>query len=77
MPIYEYECQRCGAHFELKRNFKESLLALCPRCKGESRLLFSPVAVIYKGSGFYATDSQRKGNLKDKSKEEKAREEEE
>jgi len=58
MPIYEYECERCQLRFELKRRFSEDGKASCPRCQGEARRLFSPVPIIFKGSGFYVTDSR-------------------
>ena len=61
MPIYEYECERCLLRFELKRSFGEDGRGYCPRCGSEARRLFSPIPIIFKGSGFYITDS-RKGN---------------
>ena len=64
MPIYEYECEKCSLRFELKRHFGEDGGAPCPRCASEARRLFSPVTVIFKGSGFYITDS-RKNNPAD------------
>jgi len=58
MPIYEYECERCSCHFDLRRSFSDSGNedASCPRCQGKTRRLFSPVPIIFKGSGFYVTD---------------------
>ena len=59
MPIYEYECEKCACHFELKRRFDEDEGSpCCPQCKGKVRRLFSPTAIIFKGSGFYVTDSR-------------------
>ncbi len=59
MPIYEYECERCACRFELKRRFSEDGESpCCPRCKGVVRRLFSPAAIVFKGSGFYVTDSR-------------------
>ncbi len=59
MPIYEYECERCGGHFEVKRNFHEDGdNPCCPQCKGKVRRLFFPSAVVFKGSGFYVTDNR-------------------
>lgn len=58
MPTYEYECEKCSLRFELKRRFSENGGASCPRCRGEARRLFSPVPIIFKGSGFYVTDNR-------------------
>ena len=59
MPIYEYECEKCAFKFELKRRFDEDEGSpCCPQCKGKVRRLFSPTAIIFKGSGFYVTDSR-------------------
>ena len=60
MPTYEYECASCGA-FEQKQSIKEEALKECPTCKGEvKRLISRNVGVIYKGSGYYTTDSRAK-----------------
>ena len=59
MPTYEYECEKCACRFELKRRFDEDEGSpCCPQCKGKVRRLFSPTAIIFKGSGFYVTDSR-------------------
>ena len=59
MPIYEYECEKCACRFELKRRFGEDGGSpCCPQCQGKVRRLFSPPAIIFKGSGFYVTDSR-------------------
>jgi putative FmdB family regulatory protein len=59
MPIYEYECGRCRHHFEVKQGFKDKPQAECPRCQGKARRVFQPAPVIFKGSGFYVTDSRK------------------
>jgi putative FmdB family regulatory protein len=60
VPTYEYECEKCGAHFELRRSFTEDgSSADCPKCHAEARRLFKPVPVIFKGSGFYVTDHHK------------------
>jgi len=59
MPVYEYVCDQCCLKFELKRQFSENGGGFCPRCGSEARRLFSPVAIIFKGPGFYVTDSQK------------------
>jgi len=58
LPIYEYQCICCPTRFELKRNFDEDDPVTCPQCGGTAQRIFSPVPVIFKGSGFYSTDSR-------------------
>ena len=58
MPIYEYECTCCPSRFELKRSFSEDRPVCCPKCGGDVARVFSSVPVIFKGSGFYVTDSR-------------------
>lgn len=60
MPIYEYECKRCGKRFELQQNFGSKPKKRCPECRGKLQKVFSPVGIVFKGSGFYCTDSQYK-----------------
>jgi putative FmdB family regulatory protein len=63
MPTYEYECEKCACRFELKRGFSEGVGSLsCPKCQGKVRQLFSPSAILFKGSGFYITDSRDNHN---------------
>jgi putative FmdB family regulatory protein len=63
MPIYEYECEKCDCHFELKRRFDEDAESpCCPQCQGNTRQLFSPSVILFKGSGFYVTDSRSNSN---------------
>ena len=68
MPIYEYECALCYCHFERKQRFDEEPVAMCPQCQGQARRILHSIPVIFKGSGFYITDS-RKGNPAEKDKE--------
>ncbi|MBI2850237.1 MAG: zinc ribbon domain-containing protein [Chloroflexi bacterium] len=56
MPIYEYECPGCSCRFEQKRSFSDTSPAVCPHCHRHARRVFSPVPIIFKGSGFYVTD---------------------
>ena len=58
MPIYQYVCSKCNTKFELRQSFNDESVAACPKCKSESRRLFVPVPIIFKGSGFYVTDSK-------------------
>jgi putative FmdB family regulatory protein len=68
MPIYEYECGHCRFRFEMKQGFDEEPQAMCPQCQGRARRVFHSTPVIFKGSGFYVTDS-RKGKEPEKSQE--------
>ena len=58
MPIYQYVCSKCNTKFELRQSFNDESVANCPNCKCEARRLFVPVPIIFKGSGFYVTDSK-------------------
>ena len=60
MPIYEYQCSVCKQRFEIRQDFKDKAVAMCPVCKSNARRLFSPVPIVFKGSGFYITDSRDK-----------------
>ena len=59
MPIYEYECNHCSFRFERKRKFSENTPVSCPQCGNNTQRIFSPVPIIFKGSGFYSTDSRQ------------------
>lgn len=59
MPIYEYQCQKCGMRFERMQHYSDELLRTCPECGGETRRLIQPAGIIFKGSGFYVTDNRR------------------
>ena len=58
MPIYEYECNCCSSRFDKKQSFYDSTEISCPNCGGKTKRIFSPVPIIFKGSGFYVTDSR-------------------
>lgn len=60
MPIYEYACTSCGERTEAKQSFADPPLEDCPLCGGKLRKLFSPVGIVFKGSGFYSTDAKSK-----------------
>jgi putative FmdB family regulatory protein len=68
MPIYEYACTNCGERTEAKQGFDDPPLEECPTCGGHLRKLYSPVGIVFKGSGFYTTDG-RKSTEKTKSSE--------
>jgi len=60
MPTYEYKCEDCGYKFEKFQSIKDNPIAKCPNCGGKvQRLIGTGAAVLFKGSGFYATDSNR------------------
>lgn len=61
MPLYEYECLECGTHFEKLQRFGDPAPEACPNGHRQVRRLLSQPAIIFKGSGFYATDSGRNG----------------
>ena len=56
MPIYEYECEKCGSRTEIRQNFSDPPITECPKCSGRVRKLIAPPAIIFKGSGWYVTD---------------------
>jgi putative FmdB family regulatory protein len=58
MPIYEYACTACGERTEAKQSFDDPPLEECPICGGKLRKLYSPVGIVFKGSGFYSTDAK-------------------
>ena len=57
MPIYTYRCESCGVQFERNQKFSDAPLTRCPECGKKSlRKVYTPVGIVFKGSGFYATD---------------------
>ena len=58
MPIYEYECKSCQTRFERMQRFSEPPVAECPECGGAVRKVLQPVGIVFKGSGWYKTDSR-------------------
>jgi putative FmdB family regulatory protein len=58
MPTYQYACTECGHAFEQFQSFSDDALSECPACSGRLRKLFNAVGVVFKGSGFYRTDSR-------------------
>ena len=59
MPTYGYHCPACGAEFEVLQRMTDEAAANCPHCGAPSRRVFFPTGIVFKGSGFYATDSRR------------------
>jgi putative FmdB family regulatory protein len=57
MPIYAYQCENCGVQFEKQQSFSDQPLVRCPECgKRALKKVYQPVGIVFKGSGFYATD---------------------
>ena len=67
MPTYEYECKKCGWKFEVFQNMTDKKLTKCPKCHAQKakRLIGSGAGIIFKGSGFYATDYKKSKPSKD------------
>lgn len=58
MPTYAYACRDCHHNFEIQQSFSDPSLTVCPECGGSLRKVFNSVGVVFKGSGFYRTDSR-------------------
>jgi putative FmdB family regulatory protein len=58
LPIYDYHCDHCGHSFSQVQSYKDQPLEKCPNCGKKPRRLISPSAVVFKGSGWYKTDSR-------------------
>lgn len=61
MPTYQYRCTTCSTEVEAVQKFTDDPLTDCPECDGNLRKVFNAVGVVFKGSGFYATDNRSKG----------------
>ena len=73
MPLYDYACTKCGRTHEVRHGFDESYDRPCEACGGPLRRVYNPAPVLFKGSGFYVTDSRRSSTGKtEKPKEEAA-----
>ena len=59
MPIYDYHCDHCGHSFSAVQSFSDQALEKCPSCGKRPRRLFTAPAIVFKGSGWYKTDSRR------------------
>lgn len=60
MPTYEYACSACGIHLDVVQKMTEASLDTCAACGGKLRKVFHPAGILFKGSGFYATDNRSK-----------------
>ena len=74
MPVYTYRCESCGVQFERHQSFNDTPLKTCPECRKKSlRKVITPTKIVFKGSGFYATDHKSpSGDGSNKSKKESA-----
>jgi putative FmdB family regulatory protein len=61
VPTYQYLCTKCGEQLEAVQKFTDDPLTECPACRGRLRKVFNSVGIVFKGSGFYRTDSRRAG----------------
>jgi len=62
VPTYQYACTACEAQMEVVQKFSDDSLTVCPECEGRLRKVYSAVGVVFKGSGFYKTDSASSSN---------------
>lgn len=72
MPVYTYRCESCGIQFDHQQSFNAANLSVCPECEEESlHRVYRPVGIVFKGSGFYATDNRSpSGQKSERSKDE-------
>ena len=68
MPTYEYLCNKCEHAFEVVQSFTDPAIEQCPKCQGGVRKVYNNVGVVFKGSGFYKTDSRSSTPSKTESK---------
>ena len=77
MPIYTYECEECGVRFDARQRFMEDPIAICPECGSHTHRVPQAVGIVFKGSGFYATDHHSPSGQSAKKADEKAEKSEE
>jgi putative FmdB family regulatory protein len=65
VPTYQYQCTECGTALEVHQSFTDDALTVCPECDGRLRKVFNAVGVVFKGSGFYRTDSRSTSSSSD------------
>jgi putative regulatory protein, FmdB family len=77
MPVYLYHCSNCGVQFEKQQSFSDQSLIRCPECgKKALKKVYQPVGIVFKGSGFYATDHHSPSGQSSKKVDEKAEKQE-
>jgi putative FmdB family regulatory protein len=62
VPVYEFECEKCGDRFEVMLSIKEKHPVKCRHCRGKLLRIFNPVGIVFKGSGFYVNDNRKNGS---------------
>jgi putative FmdB family regulatory protein len=72
VPTYQYTCTECGEPVEVVQKFTDEPLTVCSACGGRLRKVFSPVGIVFKGSGFYRTDSRKGSSVLSADKSEKS-----
>jgi putative FmdB family regulatory protein len=73
MPIYTYRCESCGVQFDRRQKFDDPPLTVCPECNTKTlRKVYLPVGVVFKGSGFYATDNRSPSGMESRTVEDHA-----
>ena len=65
MPLYDYKCAQCGKVTEVRHGFNDAFDSPCPACGGALARVFNPAPIVFKGSGFYVTDSRKSGASKE------------
>lgn len=68
MPTYGYRCEKCGHEYDVWQSMTAEPGAACPTCGGEGKRLFFPAGIVFKGGGFYKTDSRKSGESSSSSK---------
>jgi len=74
MPLYDYKCSSCQKVTEIRHGFGEDVSSPCPECGGKLARVFNPAPIVFKGSGFYVTDSPGKSQSSSTAKESPAKE---
>ena len=65
MPTYGYRCEQCGQEFDVWQRMSDEAKADCPKCVGKGKRLFFPAGIVFKGGGFYKTDSRKSSSSGD------------
>jgi putative FmdB family regulatory protein len=60
MPMYTYQCDKCGIQFDRRQSFSAKPLTHCPECNGHVHRRLQPAGIVFKGSGWYSTDNRKK-----------------
>jgi len=63
MPVYTYQCEECGVRFDARQKFSDAPITVCPECGGHTHRVPQPVGIVFKGSGWYSTDSRGRNPL--------------